>query len=245
MTDRYVEYDGFADVYNRHWGGFALRVIDPLCRLGLDQLVPGDLVLDICCGTGQLAAVLTERGLEVTGVDGSEAMIALARANAPKATFVVADAREFRVEAPAMMAISTFDSLNHVMTLDGLQQVFAHVAAALAPGGRFVFDLNMKDGFRERWRGAFVIDEPGEFIVAESSYDVDDASGRVKITMFAGAESSWQRTEVVLTQRCYEEADVVAVLKASGFTGVRVIDAADLIAGWQSGRAFFSAVSPG
>ncbi len=96
MTDRYVDYGGFADVYNRHWGGFAGRVVDPLCRLGLDQLVPGDRVLDVCCGTGQLAAAPTERGFEVVGVDGSEAMIALARLNAPAATFLVADARTFR-----------------------------------------------------------------------------------------------------------------------------------------------------
>jgi SAM-dependent methyltransferase len=244
LTDRYVAYDGFADVYNRHWGGFAARVIDPLCRLGLDQLVPGDRVLDVCCGTGQLAAALTERGFEVVGVDGSEAMIALARSNAPDATFVVADARAFSVAAPAKMAVSTFDSLNHVVTLDGLNQVFARVAAALDPGGRFVFDLNMADGFRARWHGAFVIDEPGEFIVAESSYDEDDASGTVKLTMFAGQDDLWRRTELVLTQRCYAEGDVVGALKMSGFAKVQVIDAGDLIPGWQQGRSFFSAVVP-
>lgn len=242
MTNRYVDYDGFADVYNRHWGDFARSVIEPLCRLGLDQLVPGDRLLDVCCGTGQLAAALTERGLDVVGVDGSEAMIALARGNAPRASFVVADAREFSLEKPALMAVSTYDSLNHIMTLDGLQQVFTKVAAALEPGGRFVFDLNMEDGFRARWRGAFVIDELGEFIVVESSYDVNDASGTVRITMFAGGEDSWQRNEVVLTQRCYSEGDIVGALHASGFAHVQVIDAGDLMSGWQSGRSFFSAI---
>jgi uncharacterized protein YndB with AHSA1/START domain len=114
----------------------------------------------------------------------------------------------------------------------------------LDPGGRFVFDLNMADGFRARWHGAFVIDEPGEFIVAESSYDEDDASGTVKLTMFAGQDDLWRRTELVLTQRCYAEGDVVGALKMSGFAKVQVIDAGDLIPGWQQGRSFFSAVVP-
>ena len=84
---RYTEYDAFAEVYNRHWSSFATRVVDVLDKLGLDELGSGDQVVDVCCGTGQLAAALTKRGLRVTGVDGSEAMIRIAAENAPEASF--------------------------------------------------------------------------------------------------------------------------------------------------------------
>ena len=168
---RYTEYDQFAEIYNRHWGAFGERVVGPLERLGLDELPPGSRVLDLCCGTGQLAAAILNRGFVVVGVDGSEEMISHARQNAPGIELIIADAREFELAAPVDMAVSTFDSLNHVMSLDGLRRVFARVRAALKAGGRFVFDLNMEDGFLERWNGAFVIDNEDEFIVAESSYD--------------------------------------------------------------------------
>ena len=60
--DTYADYDPFADAYNRHWGGFATRMLPVLDRLILSDLEEGSLVLDLCCGTGQLASALTERG---------------------------------------------------------------------------------------------------------------------------------------------------------------------------------------
>src|SRR2546422_10741684 len=38
---------------------------------------PGDRALDVCCGTGDLAFALAARGAEVTGLDFSEAMLAV------------------------------------------------------------------------------------------------------------------------------------------------------------------------
>lgn len=46
---------------------------------------PGQTVLEIGCGTGTLAALMTARGAAVTGIDISEPMLAVARENAPEA----------------------------------------------------------------------------------------------------------------------------------------------------------------
>jgi SAM-dependent methyltransferase len=239
---RYTDYDRFADVYNRHWGGFARQVTAPLDLLGLSDLQPGDHVLDLCCGTGQLAALLTDRGLRVTGVDGSEEMIAVAHANAPDAALIVADARSFAIESPAVMAVSTFDSLNHIMDLDGLEKAFRQVAAALEPRGRFVFDLNMDEGFRARWHGTFVIDDPDELIVAVSAYDAAERAGSVNLIMLFREDDLWRRRDLTLTQRAYSADEVGETLRNAGFVDIEVHDAAELMNGWQAGRSFFSAV---
>src|SRR2546427_9987387 len=39
----------------------------------------GERALDLCCGTGDVALALARKGLEVTGLDFSEAMLAIAR----------------------------------------------------------------------------------------------------------------------------------------------------------------------
>jgi demethylmenaquinone methyltransferase/2-methoxy-6-polyprenyl-1,4-benzoquinol methylase len=46
------------------------------------EIKPGERVLDVCCGTGDVAFGLCRTGAEVTALDFSEAMLAVARARA-------------------------------------------------------------------------------------------------------------------------------------------------------------------
>lgn len=64
---RYSDYDAFAWFYNRYWGGFSQRVLPILDRLLLDRLPAGARLLDLCCGTGQLAQLRYRRGRPRTG----------------------------------------------------------------------------------------------------------------------------------------------------------------------------------
>lgn len=241
--DRYADYDPFADVYNRHWGGFATRFLPVLDRLLVDSLAEGSLLLDLCCGTGQLAAALNERGLRVIGIDGSEAMVGYARQNAPNSEFLVADARSFTLPEPVDAAVSTFDSLNHIMTLAGLVETFRHVHDALTEGGAFLFDLNMREGFEARWRGSFGIVTDEEVIVARSSYDPDAAIGRVDFTVMTPTGDQWRRSDLALTQRCYSENDVRSALADAGLDDVQIVDARDVGLD-ERGRSFFLCHKP-
>jgi demethylmenaquinone methyltransferase / 2-methoxy-6-polyprenyl-1,4-benzoquinol methylase len=47
----------------------------------------GDRALDLCCGTGDLALALAQRGAETTGLDFSEKMLEIARAKSCKLKF--------------------------------------------------------------------------------------------------------------------------------------------------------------
>lgn len=132
--EHYTDYDDFAQIYNRHWGGFSLQIIPILEQLALDGCPPQSAILDLCCGTGQLAEELTARGYKVTGVDGSEKMLRHARQNAPNANFYCADARSFDLSTNFAIVLSTYDSLNHLLTLEDLASVFRNVYRHLQPG---------------------------------------------------------------------------------------------------------------
>jgi SAM-dependent methyltransferase len=242
-TPRYSDYDAFAWTYNRHWGDMFLRQsLKALDKLVLPRMPAGGRILDLCCGTGQLARELTARGLRVTGVDGSEEMLRYARTNAPDARFILADARSFRLPAKYGAAISAFDSLNHVMTLEGLTQVFRNVHAALAPGGRFLFDLNMEEAYLAQWRGSFTIVEDESVCILRPSYDPDEKLGRDDITMFRLVKGAWHRADLSLTQRCYPEGDVRSALSGAGFSEVSTYNAErDFDVRGGAGRTFFLA----
>jgi len=99
-------------------------------------------VLDLCCGTGLLAAELTARGYRVVGVDASDAMLALARERlGPDVSLRRMTLPAMAVEGVFDAAVCTFDGLNY-LTPTELRQTMAAVALRLRPAGWLVFDLH-------------------------------------------------------------------------------------------------------
>ena len=215
---RYSDYDRFAWVYNKHWGpGFSQRVLPILEKLMLQHLPAKAYILDLCCGTGQLAQALIARGYQVTGLDGSKEMIRFARENAPAGEFIVDDARSFKLSDVYHAVVSTFDSLNHIMTLEELTSVFRNVYAVLREGGPFLFDLNMEEGYKANWRSSFGIVEDDHVCVVRSSYRPEERIAQFEATIFR-LQGGWRRSDLTLVQKCYSEAQVRSALEAAGFT---------------------------
>jgi SAM-dependent methyltransferase len=241
---RYTAYDDFAWFYDRYWSrGTPLVLLGAAERLLLSELPVGARVLDLCCGTGRISGALAERGYRVTGIDGSAQMLRLARANAPGADFIAADARDFRLAEPVDVVISLFDSLNHVLALDELARVFESVRAALRDGGRFLFDMNFASSFARYWQGeSFTTVEPDHACIVRGAYDPETRLGRCDVTLFREREGAWHRADVVIEERCYTEAEVAGALEAAGFREVRRYDAErDLRLAGHEGRLFFLA----
>ena len=224
-TDIYSEYDDFAWFYNRYWGEEFSRPALAIFNILLFPYLPaGSCVLDLCCGTGHLAAALCERGYQVTGVDGSATMLEFARSNAPEAEFIRADARVFKLPERFQAVIAAFDSLNHMMSLAELTQVFRNVHATLLKDGIFLFDLNMEDE-AEQFGQTLEMIEDDHVCVVRASYDSETKLKKYDVTMFRLLAGHWQRADLSLWQRYYIEADVLAALAAAGFKWVKTYDA--------------------
>ncbi len=68
-------FDDVAEDYDRHRPTYPDAVVDRAC----EGISPGDAVLEIGCGTGQLTRSLLARGLQVTAVEPGQQLIARAR----------------------------------------------------------------------------------------------------------------------------------------------------------------------
>lgn len=129
----------------------ALRPVDASWWAVFDAIVEaGDLrgrrVLDLGCGTGQLAAALAERAVaRVWGVDASEEMAALAGANGVHAKVARAERLPFKSgwfdRAVSRMAVHLFDR----------PRAFAELRRVLAPDGRAVIATMDPDWFDRHW----------------------------------------------------------------------------------------------
>lgn len=113
-------------------------MLAPVTRILLGAIGPrpGERILDIGCGSGELSWRLAGEGASVTGIDIAAPMVeAAAAAGSGEADFRVADASQFRAAEPFDAAVSRFG----VMFFDDPAAAFANIRALLVPGGRLVF----------------------------------------------------------------------------------------------------------
>ena len=134
--------DGNYDYFSRFMASSAAQFLDPL------TLSPGATLLDVACGSGQLALVAAERGLNVTGVDIATNLILAARGRAAAAGL---DVRFDDGDAEALpYPDANFDavaSLYGAMFAPRPGRVAAELLRVCRPGGIVSMGNWTKEGF--------------------------------------------------------------------------------------------------
>ncbi len=105
---------------------------------------PGERILDLGCGTGQLTHKIAERGADVVGLDASPEMVGQARQNYPRLQFVLEDAVRMQFENE-FDAVFSNAALHWMLDAGGVAKA---VARALRKSGRFVAELGGRGNIR-------------------------------------------------------------------------------------------------
>lgn len=135
---------------HRHW---KRRV------LTLANLQPGQRALDVCCGTGDLAFALAAAGGDVTGLDFTEAMLAVARARQarvvggpqPQIQFLQGDAQQLPFADECFDVVTVGYGLRNLASWETGLREMVRVAK---PGARLlVLDFGKPD--QPLWRALY------------------------------------------------------------------------------------------
>lgn len=131
--------------------------------------LPGENILDVGCGTGELTYELSKSEANVIGIDASEAMIKKAKTSFPFIDFLVKDATDFSFK-------QQFDAVFSNATLHWINNQKAAIQCiyqSLKKGGRFVFEMGGKHNIESIHSTlTSVMNEEGlqHFIPAYSNY---------------------------------------------------------------------------
>ncbi len=241
-------YDSIAHLYNKLWADWYLPSALPALEQLFFRRVPvASRILDLCCGSGHVTKELVDRGYRVTGIDNSSELIEIARRLLPSAEFSVQDASDFRISEPVDAALSTFDSLNHIVESDRLARAFACTHASLKAGGLFVFDMNLEEAYATDLQQWTVERDDSSVSLVRGTYNPADQLASTELIWFAKNKENdcWRRETSIVKQRCYAEADILDGVAAAGFTNIEVSPAPALgvQAGLAYGRIFVSAMA--
>jgi SAM-dependent methyltransferase len=115
-----------------------------IVRLLKSASVSVNRVVDVGCGAGPLTVALVEAGFEVTAIDQSAELSAMARKAAPAANFI--NASIYDIEIPACEAVLAVGEplTYHGRDVDAdclVNSFFRQVSETLPPGGRLIFDV--------------------------------------------------------------------------------------------------------
>ncbi|HEX3647579.1 MAG TPA: class I SAM-dependent methyltransferase [Pseudonocardiaceae bacterium] len=125
-------------------GRFAPEVLGPTVDR-LAELAAGGRALEFAVGTGRVAIPLAERGVDVTGIELSEAMLARLREKADEQRLPAIQGDMTTTTAPGRYTLVylVFNTISNVLTQAEQVECFRNAARHLDPGGRFVVELEV------------------------------------------------------------------------------------------------------
>jgi len=202
-----------ADVEYDDWAAYILR-------LARERGWRGGAALDVGCGTGNATVPMRARGVEVSGLDGSQAMLRVAQRKLPSVRFYRSDFRTMRLPERFTLVYSVFDALNNLLEPSGFEAMARRVFDHLLPGGLFIFDVNTTVGLRDLWEGGRVEGWADE-VYYRWVHSFDEGTALAKVEAFCETEDG-PFTEIHY-ERPYDPPEATRLLEAAGFTGVEAL----------------------
>jgi len=171
-------------------------------------------VLELGIGTGRVALPLAARGVKVSGIDASPAMVAQLRQKPGGATIPVeiGSFADVRTRGPFALVYVVFNTFFALLTQEEQLRCFARVAKRLAPSGAFVIEAFVPDLSRfDRGQRTSALELSDNRVVIDAA-QLDAAKQLVRSEHIAISNDGIQRYPVVLRFAYPSEIDLMARL---------------------------------
>lgn len=209
-------YDRLMDVDYHQWAVY-------LCRLWEHFSVKPKQILELACGTGGLTLPLANMGYQITAVDISREMIAVAEAKAAKentaVTFIVGSMLDIDLEREFDLTICCCDAVNYLTTEQELVQFIQTAYQHTKPGGLLLFDLNSELKLREIYGNQYYAELFEEFGYFWDNYFDDQTEiCTMDLTFFIKDDSGlYRRVREIHREKLWRPQVIFDYLSAQGW----------------------------
>jgi SAM-dependent methyltransferase len=123
---------------------FAPEIVDPAVDFLADLAGQGQ-ALELAIGTGRIGLPLSERGVDVAGIELSQPMVdqMMKKPGAGRIPVTIGDMATTRVEGTFSLVYLVFNTITNLLTQDEQVECFRNAATHLEPGGHFVIEVGV------------------------------------------------------------------------------------------------------
>jgi ubiquinone/menaquinone biosynthesis C-methylase UbiE len=181
---------------------------------------PPHSIIDLGCGTGNLTIKMAEKGFDMTGVDASAEMLAVAYSKkSPGVLWINQLFSELDLFGTYDAAISLLDCINHMLDEKSIRQYFRNLRNFIEPGGLFIFDINSEYKFKNVYSSNvfYSVDEDFSYIW-QNNFNEKTGICSMDITIFIKEGGVYKRYDTGNREKAYGVAKLTGLLDECGFS---------------------------
>ena len=190
-----------------------------------------NLIVELGCGTGSFTQEMAQRGYDIMGIDNSLQMLQIAIQKKEKTgkdiLYLEQDMREFELFCTAGTFLSVCDSVNYLTDPKDVIKMLKLVNNYLYPEGIIIFDFNTVYKYRDIIGDTTIAEDREDCaFIWDNWYDEDTCINEYDLTIFVREKDDrYRRFNETHFQRGYTLEEMLSIVKASGMTFVKAIDA--------------------
>lgn len=180
-------------------------------------------VLELGCGTGEIAIRLAKAGKEIYATDLSKDMLEVSRLKAMEADVNLllgrVDMTDFVTDKAVDLILCLCDSINYVLSKKKVLRTFKNVYESLKYNGTFIFDVGSLYKMDEILDGYFEEEDANDFYF---KWHVEKtALGKVEHEIEIIDKENNEHIKEMHYQQTYDIEIYLSLLKQAGFTDVQ------------------------
>ncbi len=222
-------YDAFAPYYDRYmahvkydeWVNLILFQYNKLRKRSPKK------VLEMACGTANIACRLVRKGFTVDACDLAVSMVKAASRKRFKPNLFRHDMIEPLNRTGYDLAVMMFDSLNYLKSSSQIATTLNHIHDALLPEGVLIFDVTTVRNCRDNFDGFVNIEDDGKcYLVHTSELSENEDRQTTRLTFFHNRKLFYRRDDEVHVQHVFPTAVVLDEIAKTPFNllGIYSID---------------------
>ncbi|WP_297596321.1 class I SAM-dependent methyltransferase [uncultured Cetobacterium sp.] len=208
-------YKNFAKVYDKfmqhcdydEWA----KLIEGLIE---ESKVEGKKLLDLGCGTGETLIRLKEN-YECSGLDLSADMLTIANKKLKNkgVKLFLGDMREFNTGEKYDIIISLFDTVNHLTSIEDLDDLMKSIKDSLNPEGVYIFDVINREFMEKMFPGGIYYDNRKDMTIIWEHFEEEDLDIVEAVYFVKNKAGHYEKLKEVYEKRIFQEFEIRKIVE--------------------------------